>query len=302
MLIVGDKVNRLTLITDAYKKEGHGYTKYVRVRCDCGNDKEIQYRQLSGKNPQQSCGCYRLERLREELTKDVDVGKVFGYFTIIKDLGIINRRRVVLANCECGTKDYQVRWDQVISGIAKSCGCYQKERVSETASTHKLSKTKVYVTWVSMKQRCTNPLDAAYPEYGGRGISVCDRWINSFENFLEDMGKPKAGQSIDRIDFNGNYEPSNCRWSSDSVQVHNQRKRKGNCSSEFKGVYFNKEKNKWHCRLYHKGSKIFSKYFETELEAAIAYDEESYKHYGDKPNELKIKQRLNKDIDNGSSK
>lgn len=301
MLIEGDKVNRLTLITNAYKKEGNGYTKYVRVRCDCGNEKEIQYRQLSGKNPQHSCGCYRLERLREELTKDVSIGEVFGYFTITKDLGMIRRKRVVLADCKCGTKDYQVRWDQVLSGIAKSCGCYQKERVSEVASTHKLSKTKVYIAWVSMKQRCTNPLDQSYPEYGGRGISVCEKWLNSFENFLEDMGKPKRGQSLDRIDFNGNYEPSNCRWTDGSVQVHNQRKRKGNCSSEFKGVSFNKEKNKWEARLFIGNEKVLYKRFNTELEAAIAYDEASYKHYGDKPNELKIKQRLNKDIDNGSS-
>lgn len=294
MLKKGDKVNRLTLLTDAYKKEDK-YIKYCLVRCDCGVEKEIKFALLSGASPQQSCGCIRLEKLREKLVKEIPVGETFGYLTITKDLGNINRRRFILVDCKCGTKDYKIRWDQVQSGVAKSCGCYHKERTSETASTHGLSKTTEHMVWINMKQRCTNPLESSYKSYGGRGISICDRWINSFENFYEDMGDCPEGYSLDRIDVNGDYCPENCRWATDSFQVHNQRKRKGNCSSVFKGVYFNKEKNRWHCRLYHKGVKIFSKYFDTELEAAIAYDEESYKVYGDRPNQTKIKELLNKD-------
>jgi hypothetical protein len=89
--------------------------------------------------------------------------------------------------------------------------------------THNMSGTPVYGSWASAKARCTTVTNDRYSSYGGRGITMCERWLNSFENFYEDMGQRPEGTSLDRIDCNGNYEPSNCRWATYKEQSNNQR-------------------------------------------------------------------------------
>ena len=102
-----------------------------------------------------------------------------------------------------------------------SCGCQTKNTWQRT---HGLSKTSEYKTWLSMKSRCLNVNDPVFSNYGMRGVKVCDEWLNSFENFINDMGmKPNNSYSIDRIDVNGNYEKSNCRWATMKTQGNNRR-------------------------------------------------------------------------------
>ena len=120
----------------------------------------------------------------------------------------------------------------VKAGITKSCGCLlikeAKKRIPELAKlnmTHGMSQTREYHGWEGMIQRCTNPNDASYPDYGGRGIKVCGRWLESFENFYADTGKKSIGLSIDRINNNGNYEPGNWQWATSSWQRKNQRRK-----------------------------------------------------------------------------
>lgn len=132
--------------------------------------------------------------------------------------------------CMCGVKVI-VGGSHLKNGHIQSCGCLRKEVTSKRSLKHSHAKNKIdttttYHAWQDMRKRCTNPNRKEYKNYGGRGINVCDRWTNSFENFLEDMGERPEGLSIDRIDNNGNYEPSNCRWATKKEQCGNKRNNK----------------------------------------------------------------------------
>jgi len=127
----------------------------------------------------------------------------------------------------------------------KSCGCKKSEAISAAkvlearhGHTRNHSMTSTYVSWRSMVSRCTNPNAPSFDMYGGRGISVCERWM-TFDNFLADMGERPAGTSIDRIDVNGNYEPGNCRWATAVQQQRNRRSTKltEDSAAEIRAMY-----------------------------------------------------------------
>lgn len=164
------------------------------------------------------------------------VGKVFGRLTVIRYLGhteVKCSNSIWYCQCTCG-KFKAVTRRCLKSGIVRSCGCLQSELVSQrmrdplrrtipTHKTHGKTSTPEFNVWSKMKHRCSSPSNKCYRHYGGRGITVCDRWLHSFENFLTDMGaRPTSKHSIDRIDGNGNYEPGNCRWATMTQQIRNR--------------------------------------------------------------------------------
>lgn len=134
---------------------------------------------------------------------------------------------------------------------------------------HGYNGTPTYVTYTAMKGRCLNPNFSVYHHYGGRGIKICDRWLSSFENFLEDMGERPEGMTLERIDTEGNYEPDNCTWATKFEQARNHRMLKNNISG-VKGVGYEKRAQKWRARIGHFGNVIALGYFDTIEEATNA--------------------------------
>ena len=151
------------------------------------------------------------------MSKRIDlVGRRFGRLIVTA----YAQDRKWFCFCDCG-----VRVLVSLRGGRKSCGCLRKAG----AITHRMSGSREYNSWHSMKQRCFNPRHRHYKHYGGRGITVCEDWL-SFEAFFADMGPRPAGCSLDRIDPNGNYEPTNCRWSDAKQQFQNQRPRQASAA------------------------------------------------------------------------
>jgi hypothetical protein len=141
-----------------------------------------------------------------------------------------NHRILWICQCDCGS-EVTAAGIQLRKGSAKSCGCVYRQNAKKLSTTHGLTGTPEYRAWSSMKARCLNPHVHNYADWGGRGIIVCSRWLDSFETFLADMGPRPKGLSLDRFpDVNGNYEPSNCRWATAKQQVDNRRKT-GNLSA-----------------------------------------------------------------------
>jgi hypothetical protein len=160
---------------------------------------------------------------------EIKEGQVFGKLTVIKEVEptYYNKRnlRNVLCKCECGNEKI-ILYRSVINNITKSCGCLQKDG-NKKFEKHGMYNSSEFRTWVNIKQRCYNINTPYYINYGERGIKVCNRWLESFENFYEDMGpKPTPYHSIDRINNDGNYEPSNCKWATKKEQQNNTRRNK----------------------------------------------------------------------------
>jgi hypothetical protein len=154
----------------------------------------------------------------------------FGMLRVVAEAGT-NRHRKKLWRCVCDCGGETVATTgNLRSGNSESCGCEKRDAMVRARITHGHTRgrlegkpnSRAYVAWGNMINRCTNPNDAKFPRWGGRGITICERWA-AFENFYADMGDPPEGHSLDRINNDGNYEPQNCRWADASTQTKNRR-------------------------------------------------------------------------------
>jgi hypothetical protein len=153
------------------------------------------------------------------------INEVFGKLTVVADAGTNNhRKKVWLCRCECGGET-KATTGNLRSGNSKSCGCDKRaalDRTTHGQSGQKGKRTRAYSSWSAMMTRCYNKNNEKYPRWGGRGITVCEKW-HKFEGFYEDMGDPPEGFSLERVDNNGNYCKENCVWASPMRQAQNTR-------------------------------------------------------------------------------
>lgn len=192
----------------------------------------------------------------------IKVGDKFGRLEVLEDLGAINKNTRFRCRCKCGNIKTIIGCN-LRSGHTISCGCLRVE----TITTHGMARTPSYIIWVAMIQRCTNPDNISYKNYGGRGITVCEEWRNSFEAFFKDMGQKPDGLSIDRIKNELGYFKENCRWATRTEQNRNCRLSKNN-KTGVNGVYWNKLRQKYAAGI-RANKKYFVGYF-TDLEDAKA--------------------------------
>ena len=213
--------------------------------------------------------------------KDI-TGERYGRLVITARTRMEHNTYYVMTVCDCGTVK-EIALKHLRSGRTQSCGCLQQENRTK----HGHCGTRTHQAWRDMWSRTR--LSEKHPRYhcyAGKGIKVCERW-KEFANFLEDMGECPEGLTLDRIDRNGDYFKENCRWTTVQVQARNQGKRQiGAYSSKYKGVYWSRQKSKWHTRIRLDGKHKHLGFFADEVEAARAYNREAEKHFGFELNEL----------------
>lgn len=190
------------------------------------------------------------------------IGETFHLLTVVNGPVSDRRGRAWVCKCDCGS-DRLVTESKLKSGHTKSCGCLQRKLLAARQTKHGHYYEAEFRTWSNMKKRCSDPRYARW--YGG--VKICDRWVESYEDFLADVGaRPSPKHSLDRIDPSGNYEPSNVRWVLHNVQTRNTR---NHCTNKtgVRGVSWSAAKNKWRAAIYVDNKQKHVGYF-TTLDAA----------------------------------
>lgn len=183
-----------------------------------------------------------------------------------------------LCLCDCGSQSV-VGGTKLVKNLTKSCGCIVLEMISNLNKSHGMTDAPTYNTWRGMRERCTNVNNSHYSFYGGRGITICDRWLESFENFYEDMGEKPEGLTLERIDIDGNYCPENCKWDTPTNQAYNTSKKSNNTSGRT-GVGFKKEKQKYFATISKDKQHFWLGFHDTFEEAVEAREKAELELYG----------------------
>ena len=233
--IINKKFGKLKILSYSHATGGTKHYFY-KCQCDCGNIITKERSSILNKINLQCTECYFKEKA-DNMIKSM-IGRKIGRLKVInfdhmeenKDKrGRTANKYYFKCQCDCGNTCV-VEKHLLLGGGKLSCGCYHDESASLVNTSHGMSKTRFYRIWADMISRCTNSNVKRYDLYGGRGIKVCTRWMNSFENFMEDMYESylahselygESNTTIERINVDGNYEPSNCTWKTKAEQNRN---------------------------------------------------------------------------------
>ena len=228
--LTGQKFGKLLVVekADPYISPKGKYVTMWMCRCDCGNKTVVNTQKLRSGHTT-SCGCAKHDN--KGRGKDL-IGQKFGRLTVIGKVPKEKRKNPQYAwmcKCDCGNEVISTA-NKLTHSIQVSCGCQKAERISNLNRKYKNTNKHLYSVYKAMINRCVDEKDPSYKNYGGRGITVCDEWLNDFDAFSEwallngyVMDAPQGQYTLDRVDNNKNYSPDNCRWVAMSVQQNNKR-------------------------------------------------------------------------------
>lgn len=206
-------------------------------------------------------------------------GEIFGQLTALHRGETKSGKTMWVCRCSCGSI-CEYRASNLVTGNSTKCVACREISLQKHGKAKRSIKSQEYNSWNSMKDRCYNKNNESYINYGARGITVCQRWLNSFENFLEDMGeKPSPSHSIERVDNTKSYSKGNCVWADKVQQAYNKRKCSRNTSG-VEGVYFRKDTGKWSSYINKEGTRYNLGSFDTISEAIDARRKAEIKFYG----------------------
>lgn len=215
--LIGQKFGEWEILSEA-KDDRPG--RYFECMCSCGKIQNVHWISMKLGRSKRCWDCGRIKTGKEEEM----IGKKFGKWTVLYVSGRSFKSFQYKCICECGFEK-DIHGPHLRQGKSKMCRNCSNQIKAKNNILHGLAKTSTYKIWNQMIQRCNNPKSTMYHRYGGRGISVCERW-KDFRNFLKDMGERPNKLDLDRIDNDGNYEPSNCRWISHKENCNNQSRSK----------------------------------------------------------------------------
>ena len=288
----GFKTGKVTVLSfDSWHIQPSGQRKSKWLcSCECGNEFVAMGSNLKKEGHTTSCGCEKkqtLAKYREKVASGEWVpeklkGQKFGRLTVVEFTRwnrISDDQQVSMWNClcDCGNS-IEMRRSYLHATEVPSCGCHKSEVLSALQTKHGMNGTPTHRSWSKMKERCYLESYKEKDYYQARGIEVCERWLESFENFFEDMGERPEGTSLDRIDPDKGYDPDNCRWSDLTIQSYNRRMNTNNTSGRT-GVFQLRNGN-WQAIISYYKDRIVLAYDVSYEEACRVREDAEIKYYG----------------------